>query len=148
MKFLEDIKYTIKMMRGILSGFDDLQVKAEDGWEYVEYKQFVSLSWDGKRSAGIEYDLPDYPYYVCAAWKNHTHTPLPILIDAESEYPIQNAMVKALHWMWTALGKCPAGFEAAVVSCAYYERQFNDQDIDAEKKPFLSEDIVAAIAPS
>lgn len=121
----EDLKYTAKLVRGVLSGFDDLQ-RQVDGWEYVEYTIRTTRDWRGERGGGISYDLPDNPYYVCVAWNNRSHTPLPIVLDADSEYKLQNMVVRFLCWLHTR-GLCGAAWEAATIACAYYAHQFEEE---------------------
>lgn len=129
-KVKRDIGYTVKLIGGIASGFDGLQYKAGDEWEYTEWEQASSRNWQGEYKASIKYDLPDFPHYVCVAWKNRTHTPLPIIveIDDEDEYenPIQNAAVKFLYWLWNKMPFCPEPFREAVQACAYYKQQFEE----------------------
>lgn len=124
--FARDIKYTAKMLRGIASGYDDLQESFDNPWEYIEYAKNETRAHDGAYTSTIKYDTHVVPYHVCVSWKNHTHTPLPIVIDAESAYTIQNAVVRTLHWLWNnAFPLCPSAFREAVMGCARYENQFD-----------------------
>jgi hypothetical protein len=113
--FIQDIKYTAKLLRGVLSGFDDLQQCCDGEWEYVPYRR----DWWG----ALNYEVGDHPYYVCATWLDGSHTPLPIILAPEhSEYPLQGMLVKALHRVAMWWGKCEE-FESAVMACARYEHQ-------------------------
>ena len=118
---LEELHYGIKLARGLLSGYDGLQHKTDDGWVYVEYT--VKGKWDGTQD--VVWDTPDYPYYVCPVWKNGSHTPLPFFTERGGGY-IQRAI------LWICDRVHPRAYMDALQDCAYYCNEFERENPPVE----------------
>lgn len=78
MKVVKDIYYAGKSVLATLSGFDCLQSREGDG------------EW-------VQAEPEDNMYYVCARFRNGRHLPLPLVVGYESEYPIQNRVLRMLR---------------------------------------------------
>lgn len=119
---LSDIGYSLKLLCGIASGFDGLQARRSSGWEYIGWRIAVEYGQDGKVcSFKSEFtELRDDPYYVCVVWKNRSHTPLPIVLGADGDYPLQNRVVRRL---WR---RGSGEFHEARLACAYYDWQWQE----------------------
>ena len=76
----EDVKYAVKALGSVLSGYVRLEWHEPDGaWEPIGDQ------------------VPDQPYYVCAVFRNHKHLPLPLVLGGRSEYPAQNVVLATLR---------------------------------------------------
>lgn len=96
------VRYSVKSLSSILSGFDELQARFGDDWVAAEPGD-------------------DDPYYVCARFKNGRHIPLPILMDwgaegSEAGYAMQQAAI----WLGGLLNR--RSLRAARAACAAFER--------------------------
>lgn len=124
-KISNDLSHSIKLIAGAMSGFDGLQFSNQDGWEYVEEHIEYDRRWDGQYvNIHSSFSLADAPYYICVRWENGRHCPLPIILYLNSEYSIQNLVVRVLHRLAFYADKCEA-FRQAFEACAYYEHQFD-----------------------
>lgn len=101
-KIKEDVHYSIKAIRSILSGFDSLETKDPCGGFYEVFP-------------GDE----EEPYYVCARFNNGRHLPLPLVLEpADSEYKLQKVVLYALGWT--------KPMRQAKKACVEYENEFLD----------------------
>lgn len=104
-----DVQYSTKVVDCVLSGYRGLEWRTGCGeWEPVEDDEF-----------------PDNPYYVCAAFENGRHIPLPLVIGEESEYPFQNAVLCWIANHCDSRGLLRA-FYQALTDCAYYDHDFDE----------------------
>ena len=126
----DDLRYSCKLLKGVVSGYDGLQYPAEGGWYYVPERVGWTRDEDGSYISESHFlDFPDDPYYICVAWKNSTHTPLPVIIgpDDEGTLPIQRFVVtvlESLAFRWHRV----RSFETAFEACAYYEHWFSEEE--------------------
>lgn len=74
--FISEIKYAVKSFFSILSGFERLESRYDDGWQEADENY-------------------DDSYYVCAAFADGRHIPLPILADwNEDEHKLQKIAIR------------------------------------------------------
>lgn len=124
MELLQNIKYAAKLVRGILAGYDGLQTREVESWEYVEFARAALRKWDGSYSDSVDFTLLNAPFYVCVAWQNKNHTPLPVILGNGGEYPAQKFVADFFHWMWNKMPFCPEAWRAALMDCARYNEQW------------------------
>ena len=110
-----DIKYAIKVVQCVLSGYQFLEHKSDNNeWEPIG----VRLAPDGP-ALYPHFELEDWPHYVCAVFGNKRHIPLPLVLgDYEDDVgPWQRIAL----WLVKGSGE----FREAQQDCAYYEHQWN-----------------------
>lgn len=120
-----DLSYSVKLIAGVASGFDGLQHHTGEVWEYCEFSHTIRRDRTGEYSSDFDYRIDhdyDHPHYTCVRWGNGSHCPLPIILSAESEYPLQNLVVRALKRLSSA------AFEDARIACACYEHQWTTEE--------------------
>jgi hypothetical protein len=110
-EIIQDVQYSVKVIQSVLSGYCGLEWRTDDQeWEKIGEDEF-----------------PDLPYYVCAAFENGRHIPLPLLTGSgESEYPLQEAVLRFLSKRCKHTGLLRA-FYRAVWDCAWYEHDFEEE---------------------
>ncbi len=120
-ELFQDFLYAVKLIRGVISGFDGLQCKMGGKWTYICLTIVVQYTEAGRREASPPlYEVRDHPYYVCALWKDGTHTSLPIILgDGENIGDIQKSTRTMLEKAWWK------NFEDAFMACAYYQNQYD-----------------------
>ncbi len=98
------VRYSIKSLSSILSGFDELQVRFGDDWVSAQPGD-------------------DDPYYVCAVFNNGRHIPLPILMNwgADGGPEAGYAMQQAAIWLGGLLNR--RSLCAARAACAAFEEE-------------------------
>jgi len=108
---VEDMRYAVKVVLSILSGYRGLQFNSDGEW----------IDVDG--------DFPDDPYYICAVFENGRHIPLPLIIDDGECGPLQGAVLDfmARHARPSGLLR---GFYRALVACAWYEELWEREQAD------------------
>lgn len=124
MMFLQNIKHAAKLVRGVLAGYDGLQTHEAEGWEYVSFSSTAARNWDGSYSGSVDFALLNKPFYVCVVWKNGAHTPLPVILGDDSEYPVQKFVTGFFSWLWNKMPFCPDAWRAATMDCARYKDQW------------------------
>lgn len=121
----ESIKYFFKLVWDACTS-RAMGLQWRDGnqdWRYIPVEVREWQDENGEWCAAQQYlDFPDQPYYVCVAWSNGHHTPLPIaLMDGQGP---QSTLARFFN-------RFPRIFQrwhAALIDCAYYEHQFEAQD--------------------
>ena len=125
-----DLKYSLKLLRGVASGYDGLQYQFDGPWLYVpERVGWVRDEYGNYKSESQWLDFPDQPYYVCALWKDGSHTPLPIILGcqddgAPSVQQFVVAVLESLAFRWHRA----VSFGAAFEDCARYEHSFAEEE--------------------
>ncbi len=120
---LQDIKYTVKLLRGIVSGFDGLQEQDTGKWDYIANTSTFTRKPNGEWTGQESYDTYVHSYYVCVRWNNGSHTPLPIVLDdGDYDDTMQSALVRAMIWLH-AKSLAPSAWTSAFKACAYYQHQ-------------------------
>jgi len=79
----QDMFYTTKLIKSIQSGFSHFTAfnpKCEK-WEKITLEDIAT-------------DGPVGFYYICLAFYDGSHLPLPLLYNSESDYPLQNEIIK------------------------------------------------------
>lgn len=128
---LQDACYAVKVVGSVLAGYRGLQHKDCDGdWQDIS---------DG--------DFPDVPHYVCAAFENGRHIPLPLVLGedgAGDTGPLQRAVLGFMrrHTRQRGLWR---GFYRALFECAWYEHDTQGntyrpgvREVDKEWPAFLT----------
>ena len=100
---LKHIYYPIKTILTILSGYKELHAPHFD----IEGNKWFSLADDYTAE----------PYYVCAAFNNGRHIPLPIILCKSSRYPLQNFVLHLLSWH--------PSYKKAFQDCQEYNEEFS-----------------------
>lgn len=106
-RFLKAVKnnfyYGFKTLCSVLSGFSGVEAKNP----YNDYAFEPVDEWSD-----------DDPYYVCAAFNNGRHIPLPIVMNGESEYILQDIVILCF-WHHPAL-------KQARIECQKYIDHYYD----------------------
>jgi hypothetical protein len=116
MEMFEDIRYAIKAIDCVLSGYDGLVHKVNGEWEKIEGD-----------------DLYEDPYYVCAQFINGRHIPLPLITGNTDDEP-GPLQVFVLGWIsrhceWRGVLR---GYYHALADCAWYEMEmYSDPQLAA-----------------
>ena len=109
---VDDLGYTVKLLRGIWSGYAALQHQCGDEWLNCETKDGI-------------YIVEDDPYYVCTQWRNGSHTPLPIILGWPASFhtrSVQDKVARQLEWIaFRVDAPFLRDFRDAFIECAYYE---------------------------
>lgn len=108
--FLSNVRmqvfYAQKAFLSIISGYDELECKDENG-------EFVPLD-----------DLHEYPYWVCPVFYNGRHLPLPFFTDPENA-EIGWLQLKAIQ---LARKLNPRSFDKAENECELYKLAWTNLD--------------------
>ena len=125
---LDDLCYAVKVFRSVVSGYDGLAWNSDQGWELI-----------GDDTEG-RFDMVDYPYYVCAQFKNGRHIPLPLILgDTDNVGPIQKL---ALRVMFPANKWIGEDALACLQDCAEYQEQWrSDQPMSADEPTGYDESV-------
>jgi len=123
---VQDIKYAAKLLCGMMSGYDGLQVQFNGNWEYIAFESTKKRKIDGSYVGSIEFEPIENPHYVCIAWQNKSHTPLPVVLD-DAEYPIQKIVVRLFDFLWNHAPFCPEAWRAALTGAAQYKSQYENK---------------------
>lgn len=84
---LEDLKYAAKVIRSVRSGYVGLASRDTEGDWYLLGYQATPTRGGG---LSLEWDLDEYPYYVCPEFGNGRHIPLPLVLGEDHDSgPIQ-----------------------------------------------------------
>jgi len=106
-RLLWDLRCAVKIWRGAWAGYAGLQWKDHWGdWHDIAHDPTTG-----------QWEVADRSYYVCVAWHNWTHTPLPIVAGWGSASRVQRLAARILHWI------CWPDMVAAVADCRSYQEQ-------------------------
>jgi hypothetical protein len=80
-----DIHYSMKLLLGFLCGIRGVEIRGSENPDL----------WT--EAGSIDFARRD-EYYMCVAFRDGSHLPLPMLLeDVHDDYPIQSAIIRALR---------------------------------------------------
>jgi hypothetical protein len=109
---MNDLCYAVKVTRSAMSGYMGLAHKVDDGWESILSTRAYDVS--------PVFEPADWPYFVCATFRDGRHIPLPLILGEYRECgPLQRIMLKILKPL----------LQTAHYDCAHYDAQYGKGEL-------------------